>query len=79
MYTLDPEVHVDYIITKVFDYGKWQDLKAVMKYYGEERVKQSLKKASFLLPDTIRFVATVFSIKPQDLACFNNRPYQKSA
>ena len=53
MSTMDAEKHAAFIIGKVFEYGKWEDIKAVMHYYGEERVKQVLMARPFFFPDTI--------------------------
>ena len=73
---MDVEKHAGQIIAKVFEYGRWNDIKAVMRYYGAERVKQVLLSSPFFFPDTINFICTVFDLKPQQLACYKNRPYQ---
>ena len=73
---MDADKHADHIIAKVFEYGKWNDIKTVMRYYGDSKVKQALLSSPFFFPDTINFICTIFDFKPQQLACYKNRPYQ---
>lgn len=73
---LDFEKYKDYIIAKVFEYGTWQDMLAITRFYGKEEVKQSLIKAPFFFPDTISFISTIFNISKEEMACYKNKPYR---
>ncbi len=75
---LDFEKNKEYIIAKVFEYGKWKDMLAITHYYGEKEVTEALKKNSFFLPDTINFISTIFNIPKEEMACYTKTPYRKS-
>ncbi|MBD0374770.1 MAG: hypothetical protein ICV51_03990 [Flavisolibacter sp.] len=79
MTTIDPEVHAAFIIEKVFEFGTWQDLLTVTRYYGEERVKNNLMKSKFFFPDTISFISTIFNINKEEMACSTSKPHRLNA
>ncbi|MBD0288701.1 MAG: hypothetical protein M3342_25140 [Bacteroidota bacterium] len=79
MTTIDPETHAAFVIEKVFEYGTWQDMLAVTRYYGEERVKSNLVKSRFFFPDTISLISTIFNINREEMACSTSKPHRLNA
>ncbi|MBL7764397.1 MAG: hypothetical protein JNL23_13305 [Chitinophagaceae bacterium] len=73
---LDFEKNKEYIIAKIFEYGKWEDMIAITRYYGENEIKAVLKKHLFFFPDTISFISTIFDIKKEEMACYTKKPYR---
>lgn len=67
---IDPNFHSWYIVTKVFDYGSWDDVKEVIAYYGEEKVKEFLQKASYLRDNALNLACSLFNLKPKDFKCY---------
>lgn len=59
---LNPENHAGYIIPRVMDHGRWEDVKTIWKYYGSERIRQHLLNAPSLQKITIHFFASHFEL-----------------
>jgi hypothetical protein len=76
---LDYQQHKDYIIAKVFEFGKWEDMIEVTRFYGEKEVKKALVKYPFFFPDTISFISIIFNTPKEQLACYKNNPYRQNA
>lgn len=62
---LDLEAHPRYIIARVMDYGTWEEVQFIWKYYGSARIKSILIDAPSLQKRTIAFFAVIFDI-PRD-------------
>lgn len=76
---LDFEKQKDYIVQKIFEYGSWNDMLIITRYYGKENTKQVLQKSKFYLPDAISFIATVFNINKEEMACSTTKPFRPTA
>ncbi len=70
---LDMETHAEYIIPRVMDYGMWEDVKFILRYYGKTKIKQILFNAPSLQKKTISFFAWYFSVSQQSFKANNNR------
>jgi len=46
---LDPERHADFIIIRVLDRGRPEDFDWILKKYGEEKIKNALKRKFYQL------------------------------
>lgn len=75
---LDYEANKDYIIAKVFEFGKWKDMIEITKFYGEDQVKGALISHPFFFPDTISFISVIFKIPKDQMACYKNKPYRQT-
>ncbi len=67
---LDPEHYALFIMQKVFNYGPWDDQVAVLRYYGTERIKKEIVRASYLREPVLSFLCTVLDLKKQDFECY---------
>jgi hypothetical protein len=76
---LDYERNKDYIIAKVFEFGKWKDISEITKFYGEEQVKQSLVSSFSLSNATFSFASAIFKIPKEQFKCYEQKQFQKSA
>ncbi|MEJ0104694.1 MAG: hypothetical protein WDO19_20005 [Bacteroidota bacterium] len=74
---LDFEKNKEYIIAKVFEYGKWKDMLAITHYYGEKEVKEALKKSYNLSNNTIVFASIIFNLPKQEFQCYTQKQLQK--
>jgi hypothetical protein len=67
---LNYEKHAGQIIPRVFMRGKIEDMREVLKYYGREKVKQTLLQTRYLDKLTLSFVAGIFSLNKEDFRCY---------
>ena len=75
MSKLDYEKQADYIIRKVFDHGSWDDVLEVTAYYGNDRIKESLINAYYLMEKTLVFASKIFNIPITQFKCFTSKQY----
>ena len=67
---LDYEKHAGQIIPRVFMRGTVDDIKQVLRYYGKEKVKQTLLQTRYLDRLTLAFVAALFTLHKEDFRCY---------
>ena len=75
--TLDFERNAVFIIEKVFNYGLWSDQLAIVKYYGEERIKKEVVKGAYFKKKVFRFLCVIFDLQPEDFTCYMRRLSQR--
>lgn len=68
--SLDTERDSLFILEKVFNYGLWSDYKAVFAFYGMERIRREIVRASYLKKDVLSFLCLILNLKPADFKCF---------
>ena len=68
--SLDTERDSLFILEKVFNYGLWSDYKAVYAFYGMERIRREIVRASYLKKDVLSFLCLILNLKPADFKCF---------
>lgn len=73
---IDPDEQYLWVITRVFDYGSWEDVKEVIAYYGEKKVKKSLLKSSYIRPKSLSLACSLFNLNPSDFKCYTTRQFQ---
>ena len=67
---LDPKKNKDFIITRVFDSGRWEDVLSVVIYYGKKEVLKSLLRADYLMEHSIYLARGLFHAKPSQFKCY---------
>jgi hypothetical protein len=70
---LDFERHAEFIITRIFERGNESDQQAILRYYGEGPILQSLKSASSLLPIARERAKQLFHLSDQDFVCYRSK------
>jgi hypothetical protein len=78
MHTLDAEKHAAFIVERVLEHGTWSDIKAIARYYGLPKLKETAINAKFFLPDTVSFLSIVFQLNKEEMACYTSRPYRRN-
>lgn len=59
---IDPESHADFLICRIMERGRSEEVRLAWNYYGEDRVKEALLAPRSLSPKTIQFFAHQFGI-----------------
>lgn len=67
---IDFDKHSVYVIEKVFNYGLLQDQKAILAYYGRERVISDVLKAAYLEKKVLNFLCVIFNLQPEQFKCY---------
>jgi len=74
--SLDYEKDSIFIIGKVFNFGSWDDVKAIIGFYGRERLKKEVVQLADLKKDTISFLCLLLNLKIENFKCFLQRQSQ---
>jgi hypothetical protein len=59
----------DIVVQRVVERGRMDDFYAVLNLYGEEGVKESIRKIPCMSQKDIAFVCAVFNLKKEELKC----------
>ncbi len=76
---LDFEKYKDYIIAKVFEYGTWQDMLAITRFYGKDQIRNSLVNSYYLSTLTLYFASVILNTPKEQFKCYERRQLQKNA
>lgn len=76
---LDPKSGKDFIITRVFDRGNWEDILSVIIYYGKSQVIKSLLNADYLMEHSMNLALGLFHIKPFQFKCFTQTQFHPAS
>lgn len=71
--TLDYDGKASFIIERVFERGDVDDIRQCRRYYGDEKVTQSLLNAKFLHLHTVYLAAAVIDRPLTDFRCYKPR------
>ncbi|MFY7911995.1 MAG: DUF6922 domain-containing protein [Emticicia sp.] len=72
--SLDYEKEANWIIGRVFEWGKLSDLKNLLEFYGHKKCKDALLKAPFLRLNAISLGHLLLDIPKNKFKCYINRP-----
>lgn len=72
---LDFVAQRDAIISRIFEYGTWNDIKEIWKFYGDKLVIDALTNAEYLQEGTIYLASFIFNLKQSDFKCFGKKQY----
>ncbi len=70
---IDFEENASFVLEKVFNYGLWTDQIAVVKYYGEDRIKKEVIKGAYFKKKVLSFLCVIFDLQPSDFKCYTRR------
>jgi len=76
MSSLDYERDSLFIIGKVFNFGSWDDVKAVIACYGRVRLKKEVVQLADLKKDTISFLCLLLNLDKANFKCYLRRQSQ---
>lgn len=66
---LDYEANAQAVILRVLERGNYDDMIAVMKYHGSERLIAEITSAPHVPLQIINFISTVFGVEPERFRC----------
>lgn len=75
---IDFENNSVFVLSKVFNYGTWNDIVGVLKYYGIKRVKKEVVQVPYFKKTTLAFLCTVLDLKKKDFKAYQRRQSQKN-
>jgi hypothetical protein len=67
---LDMEKHRAFIVERVLDYGSWEDLLFIRKYYGMEQLKEIALGIRSMFPESLSFIATITRTPETQFRCY---------
>lgn len=70
---LQQKNYQDYIIKKVFLYGTFNDLVNVIKFYGKEKVANTLTNLNHLPEKKLNFASVLFKMKKENFKCYTTK------
>ncbi len=74
---IDFEADSLFVVNKVFNYGLWADIVAVLKYYGLERVKREIVQAAYLKKTALSFLCVILDLTKGDFKVYQRRQQRK--
>ena len=67
---IDYQTNFQFVITRAFERGDVDDIRAVRTFYGDEKVINVLKSAKYLFYHTFSLVKNMFQLKETDFRCY---------
>ena len=67
---IDFEKNSLHVMERIFNYGKWDDQVAIMKFYGLDRMRKEIVKAAYLRKPVLSFLCTILDLQKTDFACY---------
>ena len=64
------------IVTRVIERGTFHDFYAILNIYGEDGVRDAIKKISYLSDIDMNFASLVFNIPFNELKCYSKKQLQ---
>ncbi len=64
------------VMERVLNFGNWEDVTAIIRYYGRAKMKEEVVKMADLKKDVLSFLCVLLQLSPQDFTCYNRRQFQ---
>jgi hypothetical protein len=74
--SIDFEKSSLFVMEKVLNYGLWDDFIALIKYYGEARIRSEITATAYLSKEVMNFVCFYFRLHPDEFQCYKRRQLQ---
>jgi hypothetical protein len=71
--SLDSQADSAFIINRVFNYGTWADMLAVMRYYGLDRIRQEAVQGAYYKPTALSFLCLILGLNETDFTAYQRR------
>ena len=62
-----------FVIERVFDRGDVDDIRQVRRYYGDKIIKEEIKKAKWIDPETLQFLSAIYNIPLKQFRCYTEK------
>ena len=70
---IDYEKSSVFVIDKVFNYGIFNDIIEIIRFYGEDRIKKDVVKIPYFRKQVFAFVCGFFELNESEFVAFNRR------
>jgi len=67
------DTHAKTIVERVILHGTWPEFKAILGYYGKDRIQEILINLRYLDNRTLNFCSAYFSVPKSNFRCFTLR------
>ena len=67
---IDYDDKYKFVIERVFEWGDIEDIRQVRRYYGDEKVIETLTTVKYLFNETIDFCSGLFDIPKEKFRCY---------
>lgn len=74
---LDMEKESLFIMENVFNYGRWKDIKIVLKHYGIKRIKREIVQAAYLKKTALSFLCLITGLEKSSFLSIKRRRERK--
>ena len=71
--TINYQKNGSWVIERVFERGDVTDIRQIRRFYGDEKVVDSLTKAKWLRYDIFVFVKNIFNLNANDFRCYTSK------
>jgi hypothetical protein len=65
------EQHKEFIITRVFEWGHLDELRALLNYYKREEITAALIDQNYLSKRTLQFASALLNIEKEKFKCYS--------
>lgn len=76
---IDIEEDSLFVMNQVFNYGCWNDIKAVLKYYGISRIKNEIILVPYLKKTAMSFLCLITGLNKNDFLSINQRQQKRKS
>ncbi len=70
---IDYETNANWVIVRVFERGDVPDIRHCRKYYGDEKIKEALLNAKFLMLKTLYLASAIIEKPIFEFKCYKSR------
>ena len=67
---LDYQKHARFIMERVFKYGSWKEVKTILSFYGDEKIKTETVQIREMDKKTLNFLSVLLNIPKQNFRCY---------
>jgi hypothetical protein len=76
---LNTQTQKEFIIRRVFERGRWDDVLNTISFYGDKTVINALLEAEYLPEGALYLAAAIFKLNIEQFKCYTNKQYRPSS
>jgi hypothetical protein len=69
----DLDRSAQFIIVRIFERGSISDVKKLRAWYGDKKIKEEIKKAKWIEPETLQFLSAIYNISLNKFRCYTEK------
>lgn len=75
---IDFDKSIVFVIEKVFNYGTWNDMIEILRFYGLEKIKRSIVEVSYFKGPALSFLSLILELNEKDFIAYQLRQSRTS-